>query len=701
MILDNRSMHLLSILKHSATPLSMKQLVEQMNVSQRTIYYDLERINDWLEEKSLPPVQRDRGKGHYLTDDSKEALDGPAPPKKWHYHYSPEERRLLITAVLLIQPEQASMNQWMDLTGVSRGTVANDVKQVKQEFAQSGLNLLYKKNQGYQLEGVEETKRRYLSDLFSTILTNQESKTVRSEIQKLLWNDQTESTDELNRDTVKQLLYETEKEMGMTFTDAMVEALALQVITMLSRIKEQQLVEVNPEEKAVLDETHAFKAAVHLSNSLEEHFDQVIPVEETYFLTMALLGSKVHHDEFPHRTEEEIKGLRQVIQRMIHDFQTFACVEFDQVDELENNLMAHLKPTYYRLKYGVTPSNEWSNQIREKYGEIYRLTERTIYHLEYFVGTSIPEEEIAYIAIHFGGWLTREKKQVETRYKAVIVCENGIGTSNMVKTQLENMIIGLEITATLSTREFHEFNEPVDVIFSTNYIKPKKVPVIHVPVIMKNHDKEHVLNQLNELFDRTSNSLSQQEKLMAIVEKHATVHNKEALLDEFELFFEQKMPTRKEPDQPMLTDLLVSENILARESVTDWEEAIRLASSPLLEQQAIEDSYVEAMIQNVKELGPYIVIAPRIAIPHARPEAGVNRLSMSLLRLKEPVRFSEKEKHKAQLIFVLAAIDNQTHLKALSQLTEILSDEENITKLIDTDHQEQVVDLIQNQLVQQ
>ncbi|TGB02429.1 BglG family transcription antiterminator [Halobacillus salinus] len=700
MMLDNRSMHLLSILQHSSTPLSMKQLVEQMNVSQRTIYYDLERINDWLKEKSLPPVQRDRGKGLFLQTESKEIINEPAPQQKWHYHFSPEERRLLISASLLMQPEQASMQHWMEITWVSRGTVANDVKQVKKEFANSGLDLSYKKNTGYQLEGPEETKRRYLSDLFSTVLSQSESDTIRSEIQKMVWNTESKS-DDLNRETVKQLLFETEKDMGMTFTDAMVEALALQVVTMLSRIKEQQLVTVNPEEKEVLSQTKAYQGAVHLSKSLQEHFDMEIPTEETYFLTMALLGSKVHHDEFPERTEEELKGLRQVIQRMIHDFQTYACVVFDNVKELENNLMAHLKPTYYRLKYNVTPSNEWSSQIKEKYSEIYRLTQRTIYHLEYFVGTSIPEEEIAYIAIHFGGWLTREKKQVETRYKAVIVCENGIGTSNMVKTQLENMVIGLEITATLSIREFHEFKEPVDVIFSTNYIKPKETPVIHVPVIMKNHDKEHVLKQMNELFENPSNAMSKNEKLLALVEKHATIHNKDALLEDLDLFFEQKTPTRKELDQPMLTDLLVSENIAVRDSVSDWEEAVRLASAPLLEQHAIEESYVEAMIQSVKELGPYIVIAPRIAIPHARPEAGVNKLSMSLLRLKEPVWFSEKEKHKAQLIFVLAAIDNQTHLKALSQLTEILSSEESITKLIESDDQQEIVDLIQNQLVEQ
>ncbi|ARO18663.1 hypothetical protein B2J90_14750 [Bacillus tropicus] len=99
-------------------------------------------------------------------------------------------------------------------------------------------------------------------------------------------------------------------------------------------------------------------------------------------------------------------------------------------------------------------------------------------------------------------------------------------------------------------------------------------------------------------------------------------------------------------------------------------------------------------LANVEKLGPYIVIAPKIAIPHARPEAGVKKLGMSLLQLKESVLFSEKQEHAANLIIVLAAIDNETHLKALAQLSEMLSDPKNVEMLIHSNSIDEMLKMI-------
>lgn len=149
----------------------------------------------------------------------------------------------------------------------------------------------------------------------------------------------------------------------------------------------------------------------------------------------------------------------------------------------------------------------------------------------------------------------------------------------------------------------------------------------------------------------------------------------------------------------MLNELLTEETIQIKDHVSSWEEAIEVAAQPLVEQQSISPQYIQAMIENVNELGPYIVIAPRIAIPHARPDAGVEKLGMSFLQLKEPVYFSDKEKHRAQLVIVLAAIDNQTHLKALAQLTGMLSDEGNVEQLISAKDEKSIIDLV-NQSVE-
>ena len=144
----------------------------------------------------------------------------------------------------------------------------------------------------------------------------------------------------------------------------------------------------------------------------------------------------------------------------------------------------------------------------------------------------------------------------------------------------------------------------------------------------------------------------------------------------------------------MLNKLLTKQTIQIVHKVTDWKAAIRLASTPLVENGSVNTSYVEAMIDNVVELGPYIVIAPQIALPHARPEQGVNLVGMSMLCLDESVSFSDKKEHDVRLLVVLAAVDNESHLQALMQLSELLSEPKAEELIMNATKVEQVLDVI-------
>ncbi|WP_028782187.1 BglG family transcription antiterminator [Thalassobacillus devorans] len=697
MVLDKRRAHLLSIIQQSTDPIPTKELVAKMNVSQRTVYYDLDQINSWLEDQELAPIESKHGAGVYLPESSKTKLNlqKDAGFEDWQYQLSKEEREVLIKAKILLEEQDASMQSFMDMTSMSRGTVAKVLKVIKDEFRQAGLKLYYQKGAGYRLSGREEAKRKMLSDILAVIFSHPEWQHVRHEINQMIEPGAEESSQETDqRLTVRNLLYEAEQTLGLTLTDEMVEILSLQILMIMKRIQLQKYIVVEEEEKQVLQQTEAYQASLLITNKLKELWEISFPDDEICFITMNLLGSKVQHDDFSRYTERELSGLRNVVREMIADFQLYSCVVFDDKKGLEENLISHIKPTYYRLKYGVTIANDLADRIQENYPDIFHLTKRVMKHLELYVGETIPDEETAYITLHFGGWLTKEKKQVETKFKAIIVCENGIGTSNMLRTQLENLIVGLNVTRTMSIREYQAIEPDANVIFSTNYIKAKEIPVIHVPAILTNLEKEQIMRRMNELFHSKHQEKDSTDLLMDVIERYATIHQKEELKSELVHLLEQNTPLTKELRKPMLNELLTEQTIHFKDHVSSWEEAIKTAAQPLIEQQAIRPEYIQAMIDNVNELGPYIVIAPGIAIPHARPEAGVEKLGMSFLRLKNPVYFSDKEKHRAQLVIVLAAIDNQTHLKALAQLTEMLSNDENVEQLIAASDPKHVIEIV-------
>jgi mannitol/fructose-specific phosphotransferase system IIA component (Ntr-type) len=212
--------------------------------------------------------------------------------------------------------------------------------------------------------------------------------------------------------------------------------------------------------------------------------------------------------------------------------------------------------------------------------------------------------------------------------------------------------------------------------------------------ILTDSEKASLLRKVNAaLFSEDQNDSV--DIMMQIIQKYANVIDEHSLKKELREFISGPAHLRREEKyKPMLNELLTREYIQLQDRVDSWEEAIQVAAKPLLQTEYISEEYIQEMIANVNNLGPYIVIAPKIAIPHARPEAGVKKLGMSLLQLKESISFSEKQEHAANLIIVLAAIDNETHLKALAQLSDMLSQPENVETLIHSNSKEKMLEMI-------
>lgn len=139
----------------------------------------------------------------------------------------------------------------------------------------------------------------------------------------------------------------------------------------------------------------------------------------------------------------------------------------------------------------------------------------------------------------------------------------------------------------------------------------------------------------------------------------------------------------------MLQELIKAERIQVVDYVPDWEQAIALASQPLLDASVIEQAYIDAMIAAIHEFGPYIVLADEFALPHASNAGHVKEVAIALLVLEEAVDLLGKP---VKVFMVLATIDNQSHLKALASLTNILSEDENL-ELIKKGNIDEIVSL--------
>jgi ascorbate PTS system EIIA or EIIAB component len=121
-----------------------------------------------------------------------------------------------------------------------------------------------------------------------------------------------------------------------------------------------------------------------------------------------------------------------------------------------------------------------------------------------------------------------------------------------------------------------------------------------------------------------------------------------------------------------------------RQSCPNWKEAIVASCQPLIEQNAIDERYIKAVISCVEKYGPYIVLAPNIAMPHSTEGCeGVNETAISFMKVEEPVVFEEGNPDKnAKLFFVLASCDHEEHMKNMVEIANLLTNPDTVEDLL-------------------
>lgn len=146
----------------------------------------------------------------------------------------------------------------------------------------------------------------------------------------------------------------------------------------------------------------------------------------------------------------------------------------------------------------------------------------------------------------------------------------------------------------------------------------------------------------------------------------------------------------------MIEKLINEEVVEVKVKVRNWEEAVRKSGEVLLRNNKIKEEYIDSMIGTVKKMGPYIVIAQGVAMPHGRPEDGVLDLGISIISLDSSVKFGNEDFDPVKLLIALCAKDSLEHIELLKDLSSILEDEDIIEKIDLVNSKEDLINLILN-----
>lgn len=129
---------------------------------------------------------------------------------------------------------------------------------------------------------------------------------------------------------------------------------------------------------------------------------------------------------------------------------------------------------------------------------------------------------------------------------------------------------------------------------------------------------------------------------------------------------------------------LIGENgiVISTESNLSVNDALDITCSTLIERGKVEKSYLEAIKQKHKEIGAYYVLAPKIAMPHARPEDGVNTAGLQVTVFKNGVNLESKDNGDVYFSVTLAAIDSDSHIQTIVALSELFQNDADVDAII-------------------
>lgn len=644
---------------------SIGELENLSNSSRRTILSDILRINEALSHLLLPNIRIENDLIRVPAISSGELL-GHVDISSRSYIFQ-HERLDMIILYLLLYPAYISNYHLQDLLRMSKNSVVADLKDIRELLKNQSISLQYTRSAGYYLEGTGSQLRQLLERTIEKLMRLESGRFILDYVLK-------ECRIATKDSAIFSQIRTLSEKYQLTFIFENVKIVSL-VMAVLNEIEIEGDYQVKQEDYRNIKET----ALLKLVEELEEEYPRLAR-ERDYILSRLAGCLQGNLDLNPDPT------VVQIMDEIIKQVKANTGLEFPMGIPFRKNLYAHLYPSYYRLLFNISLHNPLTHQIKREYSSLFELIRRSLKPLEEMTGKQLSSDEIAYFTIHFGGYLQAKVKHREGKdLRAMIVCPNGVSTSLILQSELEKIFPRMEFQA-ISRSHFKTVDnmerDDIQVIFSTTHLESQD-KVFLVKPLMTSIEKILLKRRVYEYLHLEKEDVVSIDELMGIVAKYTTIKNEEGLKNELmHYLFAQNNQQLLGGDS--LTDLLKEELIQQVDSVSTWQDAVGLAAQPLLAHGYIEESYIQAMIASINETGPYIVLAPKVAVPHASPDAGVHQLGISLLQVKEPVDFSEDDDDdkQVQLIFVLAAVDSTAHLRALQELALILDDEEAIDSLI-------------------
>ena len=502
--LSVHELELIGALLRQPEGLTVADLADELGVSARTVHRDLQSASEFLGPRGLTLVRR-AGRGvrvegaNGARDRALEDLRDVAPAT-----LSPEERRVSLLRKLLGSDEPIKLRALASGLKVSVGTVSRDLDGVEDWLADLGLSLLRKPGYGVEVVGTEADLRRAMGRLIlenldeaALLPRSQEPDRLPAGLAADRVSDRLMGmVDEDRLRMVETLVGEAVERLPYAIADSAFVNLSVHVALMVERLLQGAKVEMGDDILLRLRDAAEYDHARGLSGAIEETFRVEVPEDEVAYITMHLRGTKLRQDDALERyfVTSDLEVASRV-KALIHYVGEQTGVVLAGDSSLYTGLLAHIDRAIHRLRENLKIYNPLLPEIKEDYPALFDLVNREMEKV--FVDEEIPEEEVGFVAMHFGAALDRE--QGEFPQNVLVICSAGIGSARMLASRLEKAFPQIRLIRNTSLFELEEFDpDGFDLVVSTIPLPIPEGSYVQVHPLLSEEEVERIRDHLKE-----------------------------------------------------------------------------------------------------------------------------------------------------------------------------------------------------------
>lgn len=476
------------------SPLSIKGLSQQIDVSERTIMREVSSMNDWLKKYRLR-IASGGGElaisGNWKDVDTIRKLFDGIPPL---WLLTQEQRQVLITAQLLLAKEPIKSAYFGCQFNVVEGTIIFYLDKIESWLRTKNLKLIRRRGYGLEIIGSDWSKR----NAFAELLYNYKS---ISELLTFLYEDHNDYSLNVFFEVTfgKQLVADVKGMLkklyseSSTLKDNDVDNFSTFIHLLLAIERTRSNMPIELPEELIKDTLSVNGVSVikDIAGVLDENGIE-LPESELAYLAIHLMEDRNTYpdDKVP---EELGFDLEDAVREIVSITGKRLNVAILCDNQLMSGLMQHINPALYRLTMGLEVRNPIIDDIKEYYKELYEAVDYACRLVFSKYNLLIPANELGYVTMHIGAAIERQHGS-ENRLRVLLICPNGISTVKILCGKLKSKFPEIDAVDVCSLREMDEkIKENYDIILSTVDVSKKpENDILFISPFLPNKDVEKV-----------------------------------------------------------------------------------------------------------------------------------------------------------------------------------------------------------------